>query len=136
RLISRPADLATLHAALHFAIRLVQMRAVVEAAPLRRLGELGEVIAQRLRLQIPQAELADSRRVDQIRSLAKIVERRCGGRGTSGSAFVYVGNGEPEAAIERVENRRLADSAVAHESARLPLHGHAKCAETFSTLRR
>ena len=49
---------------------------------------------------------------------------------------MYVGNGEPEAAIERVENRRLADSAVAHESARLSLHGHAKRVETFPTLRR
>src|SRR5213595_1131922 len=48
RVVARRADLPRRDALLHLALRLVQVRAVVEAARLRRLGEFGEVVAQRI----------------------------------------------------------------------------------------
>src|SRR6185436_1595129 len=75
RFVPRRRQLAPLHALLHFTIGLVHVRAVRETAQLGRLVEFRKVIAQRRAIQIPQPELANPRRIDQIRPAAEVVER-------------------------------------------------------------
>ena len=53
RLVARGVQLPCFHERLHFAVRLVNVRAVGEAAGLARLVEFGEVIAQRFAVEIP-----------------------------------------------------------------------------------
>jgi hypothetical protein len=100
----------------------VYVGAVGEAAELGRLVELGEVIAQRVAVEVPQAELADAGGVDEISSVAEVVECRRRGRVAAGAALVQGVRGELQARVERVEDRRLADAAVADERRQLPQH--------------
>src|SRR2546423_51374 len=84
--VARSIQVAVLHARLHRATRLVQVSAVVEAAPFARVGELGKVVAQCLRSQVPEAELANSRRIDQQSAAAQVVQRGGSGCMTAGAA--------------------------------------------------
>ena len=98
RVVARAAQLARFGALFDRAAGLVEMRAVVEAAVLARLGEFGEVVAQRLRRQVPETELADAGRVDEIRAAAEVVEGGGGGGVAAGAAFVQLAGGDVAAA--------------------------------------
>src|SRR5438270_930907 len=74
RAVAGATQLARFGALLHGASRLVQMRAIVETAVLARFGKFREVVAQRFQRQVPQTELANARRVDQIGAAAEVVK--------------------------------------------------------------
>src|SRR5712692_2802835 len=98
------------------------MRAIGEAAGFRWLLELREVVAQRVAVQVPESELADAGRVDDVRSRAEVMERRrARGMPARTAAMQRVG-GELQPLVECVEDRRLAYAAVADERGHPPLH--------------
>src|SRR5688572_11579013 len=120
RLVARGIQLTALDALLYLAVGLVHVGAVGEATEFRGLVELGEVIAQGLAIQIPEAELADAGGVDQVRAVAEVVERRRARRVPSGAALVERVRSELQACVERVQDRRLADAAMTDEGGHLP----------------
>src|SRR5712691_7228850 len=120
-LVPRAIDLATLDTGLHFAARLVHVRAVIKAAELRRLLELRKVIAQGLAIEIPEAELADARRIDEIGAVAEVVERGRRRLVPAAAALVHFSGGELQTGVEAVENGRFADAAVTDQRGRLAL---------------
>src|SRR5437588_4582467 len=117
RAVAGATQLARFGALLHGASRLVQMRAIVETAVLARFGKFREVVAQRFQRQVPQTELADAGRVDQIGAAAEVVKGGGGGGVAAGGAFVQLAGGDVEALIERIQDRRLADAAMADQRA-------------------
>src|SRR5438128_5797506 len=74
RIVSSGADFPPLDAALHFAIGLVHVRAVVEVAPFRGLLELGKRLAQPFGGDVPQPQLAKAGRVDREGFVAEVDE--------------------------------------------------------------
>src|SRR3954451_12419857 len=102
------------------------MGAVVETAVLARLGKFREVVAQRLQRQVPQAELANAGRVDQIRAAAEVVKGGGGSGVAAGASFVQLARGDIETFVERVEDRRLPHAAVADQRARFSFHDRAQ----------
>src|SRR4051795_3668698 len=108
------------------------MRAIVETAVLAGLGKFREVIAQRLQSQVPQTELANAGRVDEVRAAAEVVKRGGGGGVAAGASFVQLARGDVETFVERVEDRRLADAAVADQRARFSFHHGAQAGDAFA----
>src|SRR5216684_3314918 len=104
-------DLAALDAPFHLAVGFVQMRAIVEAAPLGRFPKLRKRFAQRLGRDVPQPELTNARCIDDVGLVAEVEESRGGGGVAAGAFLVHVSGRETEARVERVENRRLPDAA-------------------------
>src|SRR4051812_40187474 len=78
RLVPRPVEVTRFDAPLHFAVRLMHVRAVRESARFRSFGQLRKVVAQRVAVEIPKPELANPRRIDQVRSAAEVVQCRPG----------------------------------------------------------
>src|SRR5438552_4747099 len=137
RVITSGADFAPLDSFLDLAVRLVKVGAVVEAAPFRRLLEFGKGLAQRLGRDVPQAELANAGRIDHIRLAAEIEQSgSAGGVAAGAPLLVHIGGGELQASIERIENRRLADAAVADERARFALDQRSQCVDALCRARR
>src|SRR5258708_575330 len=130
-------DRAGGHAGLHLAVGLMQVRAVIEAAELRRRQELREVVAERITIEIPEPELADAGRVDDERTPAEVVERGGRRRVAARTAFgVQAAGGDLQALIEGIEDGRLPDPAVADQRAGLSLQEVAQGIETLAALRR
>src|SRR3954452_15537709 len=108
------------------------MRAIVETAVLAGLGKFREVVAQGLQSQVPQTELANAGRVDEIRAAAEVVKGRGGGGVAAGSSVVQLAGGDVETFVERVEGGRLADAAVADQRARFSFHDRAQAGDAFA----
>src|SRR3954451_21240904 len=108
------------------------MRAIVEAAVLDGLGKFREVVAQRLQRQVPQTELANAGRVDEVRAAAEVMKGGGGGGVPAGASFVQLAGGDVETFVERVEDRRLADAAVADQRARFSFHDRAQAGDAFA----
>src|SRR5450631_1014375 len=120
RVVPRAIDLAGLDESFHLAARLADVYAVVEFAPHGRFLELREIVAKRLAVEVPEAELADAGRVDEIGAVAEVKQRRRRRRMASGSAPMQRVRGDLQPRVERVEDRRLSDAAVPDERRRLP----------------
>src|SRR3954449_1675881 len=108
------------------------MRAIVETAVLAGLRKFRKVVAQRLQREVPQTELANAGRVDEIRAAAEVVKRGGGGGVAAGASFMQLAGGDIETFVERVEDRRLADAAVADQRARFSFHYTAQFGDPFA----
>src|SRR5437764_5611821 len=112
------------------------MRAIVEAAVLARLRKFREVVAERLERQVPETELANAGRVDEVCAAAEVVKGGGGGRVAARAAFVQLAGGDVETLIERIQDRRLTDAAVSDQRTRFSFHERAKAGDPFAAFHR
>ena len=118
-LVAAGVDLAPVDGVLDGAVGLVDVRAVGELA-VRDVGpELDEVGLDLARLDVPELELAEARGVDDV--AARLEPDQLGGGGgvlPLGGPVGDLADPEVQARLDRVEQRALADAALARERRR------------------